>query len=67
MATNNRVQTASARTRLQQQDTPEARFALAALAQRESHGGAPTASSEGGRIVFTYPDGTKTCGGRRIN
>ncbi len=46
--------------------TPGGRFVLAARGVITIHGGRPTASIEGGRIVFTYPDGTKTAGGVTI-
>lgn len=48
--------------------TPTAadRFFAAAKAVRESHGGHPTATVENGKIVFTYPDGTRTCEGKRL-
>lgn len=43
------------------------RFALAGRRVMDSHGGQPTASiGADGQIVFTYPDGVKTCGGVRI-
>lgn len=42
-------------------------FQKSAQRLRESHGGRPTASLEHGKIVFTYPDGTKTCGGQRVS
>ena len=45
----------------------EARFVLAGLRHQDARGGAPTASMEDGRIVFTYPNGVKTSGGVRIN
>jgi hypothetical protein len=48
--------------------TPEARFVLRAMAVTESHGGHPSCSiGDDGQLVFTYPDGAKTCGGVRIN
>lgn len=41
-------------------------FLNAAQDVRRRHGGRPIASLEDGRIVFTYPDGTVTCGGERL-
>jgi len=53
--------------RLQQMGTPEARFVLAGMRRTESHGGHPTTTIEDGRLVFTYPDGTRTSGGKRLD
>lgn len=62
-----RGQKIDTRKRLEQMNTPEARFVLRALRIQDSHGGQPTASiGPDGQIVFTYPDGVKTCGGVRI-
>ncbi len=51
---------------LERMDTPESRFMLAGIAMREKRGGWPTCSVENGAIVFTYPDGTRTSGGRTL-
>ena len=48
-------------------NTPEDRFALAAKRVRESRGGYPKATYEGGQFVFTYPNGTKTIGGKVVS
>ena len=50
-----------------QRGSREARFVLAGLRRQDAMGGAPKASMEDGRIVFTYPNGVKTSGGVRIN
>jgi hypothetical protein len=56
------------RETLKRQNTPEARFVLRAMQITEAHGGHPTATYEEGiGIVFTYPDGTRTSGGKRLN
>lgn len=47
-------------------NTAADRFTLAAIKQLEERGGRPTAELVDGKIVFTYPDGTRTCGGRRL-
>ncbi len=47
-------------------DTQESRFLAAASTVTATHGGRPTATIEHGVIVFTYPDGTRTVGGKRL-
>ena len=54
----------NAKQLLEQQNTPESRFVLRAMAITASRGGTPKASYENGQFVFTYPDGTRTIGGR---
>lgn len=54
-------------TRLESRLSEGDRFVAAARAQHRSHGGRPTSALVDGRIVFTYPDGTKTCGGVRVD
>lgn len=46
--------------------TPEQRFIDAANRLVIKRGGTPTAKLENGRIVFIYPDGTKTSGGQEV-
>jgi len=51
------------------QGRPEARFMLYGLKRQAAMGGAPVAAWDEaiGAIVFTYPNGVKTSGGKRIN
>jgi len=52
---------------LTMQGTPESRFVLSGMRLTASRGGHPTCAYEDGiGIVFTYPDGTRTSGGKRI-
>jgi hypothetical protein len=51
---------------MQRRNSPEDRFVLRAKRITESHGGMPTTTIEDGKLVFTYPDGTRTSGGQRI-
>jgi len=41
-------------------------FRLAVQRVCEAHGGRPTCALVDGALVFTYPDGTRTSGGKRI-
>ena len=52
---------------LTSRNTVADQFMLAAMRQKQARGGRPKAEIVNGQIVFTYPDGTKTCGGARIN
>ena len=52
-----------AETIMRKRNSPEDRFVLRALAITRQRGGLPTTTIEDGRIVFTYPDGTRTVSG----